>query len=304
MTALAQFASPVNTDTYGQYRIKREPGDTRPTYRFTGRISTDGSTPFAAEPGRYHIYSGWFCPWAQRTMITRELAGLHDVVSVSYVDGDRDARGWGFRATNGPDPVNGFTLLREAYNLTEPEFDGHVSVPTLWDRTTRTVASNDFTLIGIDLATKFSDWAVNSVATYPDDLRDDIDALDEWLSPAVNWGMNRAAGSDAAAFEARTLLLDTFADLDSRLRDRRYLLCNTLTEADIRLWVTLARYDVGGHGRRDTDRSLDEFTNLWAYARDLYTIAAFKTTTRFETFTRPGATLPDWNAPQDRARLG
>ena len=133
----SRYASPVDTETYGAYRINRVPGDERPLYRFTGRVTADGSSGFRAEPGRYHIYAGWFCPWAQRTTIERALHGLEDVVSVSYVDDARDGRGWAFREHHGADPVNGFELLRDAYNATEPDFDGHVSVPTLWDRRDR-----------------------------------------------------------------------------------------------------------------------------------------------------------------------
>ena len=172
MTDNAQYASPVDTEQLRRVPDHPDRDDPRPLYRFEGRISDDGSTPFAAEAGRYHIYSGWFCPWAQRVTIVHELAGLQDVVSVSYVDGKRDARGWAFRETNGPDPVNGFTLLRQAYDATEPGFDGHVSVPTLWDRTTGTVASNQFTTIGIDLATQFRAFATPSIDTYPAELAD------------------------------------------------------------------------------------------------------------------------------------
>lgn len=118
---VSRFASPVDVATYGEYRVKRD--DTRPLYRFTGRITADGSTGFAAEPGRYHIYAGWFCPWTQRTTIERALHGLQDVVGVSYVDDDRDSRGWAFREKYGPDPVNGFGLLRAAYEAAEPGFE-------------------------------------------------------------------------------------------------------------------------------------------------------------------------------------
>src|SRR4051794_26183154 len=93
---VVMYASPGDTQRFGESSIRREPGDERPPYRFEGRISTDGSTPFAAESGRYHIYSGWFCPWAQRVVIAHALAGLQDVISVSYVDNRRDGRGWGF----------------------------------------------------------------------------------------------------------------------------------------------------------------------------------------------------------------
>jgi glutathionyl-hydroquinone reductase len=303
MTDTTPFASPADVAVHGEYRIKRSPDDPRPLYRFDGRISTDGSTPFAAEAGRYHIYSGWFCPWAQRTVITRSLAGLDDVVSLSYVDNRRDARGWGFRETYGPDPVNGFTLLRDAYDATEPGFDGHVSVPTLWDRVTGTVVSNTFTNIGIDLATKFGALAEPLVATYPADLAPEIDALDEWLLPVVNQGAHAAGGDGPEALAARERLLDAFGQLDARLADQRFLLGDRLTEADVRLFVTLARFDVGPNANRAIVEGLHVYPNLWGYARDLYSIDAFQRSTDFSTFTAPGAVLADWNEPSGRRPL-
>lgn len=293
----ARFASPVDLDTHGEYRIDQRPDDPRPLYRFEGRISTDGSTPFHAEPGRYHLYSGWFCPWAQRVVITRSLAGLDDVISLSYVDQQRDGRGWGFRARFGPDPVNGFAFLREAYEATEPGFDGHVSVPTLWDRATATVVSNQFRTIGIDLATRFRHLAVPTIPTYPVRLADDIEALDGWLGPDVNRSVPVAAGTGGPASAARTRLLAAFGELDDRLATSRYLLGSTVTEADIRLWVTLVRFDVGANADRSIVEGLHVFPRLWRYARDLYSIPAFRDSTDFSTISAPGATVPDWDEP-------
>ncbi|MFC9330756.1 glutathione S-transferase C-terminal domain-containing protein [Kitasatospora sp. NPDC057015] len=302
MSRIPQFASPVDTAAHGEYRINRAPGDERPLYRFTGRITADGSSGFPAEPGRYHLYAGWFCPWAQRVTIQRELNGLQEVISVSYVDGVRDGRGWAFRETHGPDPVNGFTLLREAYEATEPGFDGHISVPTLWDRKTGRIVSNDFAGIGVDLATEFGGWS-NGANLYPEELRPEIEELDAWLGTAVNRGVSAAAGDGPAAVEARAALLAAFTELDARLEKRRYLLGDRLTEADVRLWVTLARYDVSVNATRAVSPGLEEFPHLWAYARDLHRLPAFAATTDFATFTAPGATLPDWDAPQDREAL-
>ena len=302
MSSTPRYADAVDTAAHGEYRINRAAGDDRPLYRFTGRITADGSSGFRAEPGRYHLYAGWFCPWAQRVTLERALNGLQDVVSVSYVDGGRDGRGWAFRETHGPDPVNGFTLLREAYEATEPGFDGHISVPTLWDRETGQVVSNDFKGIGIDLATEFGQWS-NGADLYPQALRPQIEELDTWLGPVVNQGVSAAGGTGPAAEAARTALLAAFAELDTRLGSERYLLGDRLTEADVRLWVTLARYDVAANASRAINPGLAEYPNLWAYARDLRQQAAFGETTDFTTFTAPGATLPDWAAPHGREAL-
>jgi len=289
MSSKTRLASPVDTAAFGEYTIKQ---DGRPLLRFTGRITPDG--PFTARPSRYHVYGGWFCPWSQRVAITRELAGLPDIVSMSYVDGARDGRGWAFRATHGPDPVNGFTLLREAYEATEEGFDGHVSVPTLWDRFSCQVVSNDCHGIGIDLAAAFRHLTPAATDTYPVALRDEIEELDGWLGPAVNHGVGAAAQGDE---KARAALLAAFERLDARLADTPYLVGGVLTEADIRLWVTLVRYDVGANAQHAINPGLPAYPHLWAYARRLYAIPAFRDTTDFAAFTRPGATRPDWSEP-------
>ena len=167
----ANYASPVDYDRYGHYGQGRgfDSGSSfhRPRYQFRGRITADGSSGYRAEPGRYHLYIAWGCPWAQRTAIVRKLKDLEDVVSLSYVDDVRDGRGWAFRERRGGDPVNGFTLLAEAYEATEPGYRGHVSVPALWDRQTGKLVSNNFPDITIDLDTQFEAWAVGSADLYP-----------------------------------------------------------------------------------------------------------------------------------------
>jgi putative glutathione S-transferase len=278
----SRLASPVDTAAYGVYRVPDTGG---PLYRFTGRITRDGE--FAAEAGRYHLYGGRFCPWWQRVAITRALAGLEDVVSMSFVDGERDGRGWAFRESHGPDPVNGFTLLRDAYEASEPGFDGHVSVPALWDRRTGRLVCNDSHRIGIDLATQFRHLATAPAETYPAALRERIEELDAWLGPVINGGLSA---------ENRDTVLDTFARLDERLAGSRHLLGDAVTEADIRLFVRLVRYDAGPNAGRTINPGLDVYPHLWAYARDLYAIPAFRDTTDFAAFSSPGAVLPDWTA--------
>jgi putative glutathione S-transferase len=302
MTAPPNYASPVDTATYGEYRINRDPADPRPLYRFTHRITADGSSGFPAEHGRYHLYAGWFCPWSHRVTLELALHGLTDVISVSYVDGRRDGRGWAFRERYGADPVNGFHLLREAYEATEPGFDGHVSVPTLWDRQTGQLVSNDYTTLAIDVATQFARWG-NGIETYPGQLRTQIEELDAWIGPAVNQGVAAATGTGPEALEARRALLSAFESLDSRFAGQRYLLGDQLTSADVRLWVSLVRFDAASNARRAVNAALVDYRHLWAYARDLYQLPAFRETTDLAAFTAPGAVVPDWDSAPDRAPL-
>jgi glutathionyl-hydroquinone reductase len=296
-----RFASPADVRAYGDYRVPQVPGDHRPLYRFTGRLIAgrehlvDRPGHFVAAPGRYHLYSGWFCPWAHRSTLVIALAGLEDVVSVSYVDGQRDGRGWAFREPNGPDPVNGFTLLRQAYEATEAGFDGHVSVPTLWDTRTRKIVSNDYGTLDADLASEFRDWSTTGIELYPNDLRDEIDQLDRWLGPAINHGVHRAAGDGDDARAARSRIRSVFAALDESLANSPFLLGDRLTLADVRLFVTLVRYDVQANVTGKVGPRLTELPNLWAYARDLYHRKEFRATTQFASFTAPGAAVPEWN---------
>ncbi len=291
-----QFATPTNIDQYGEYKFVRKEGDTRPTYRFTERISNEVGTQFAPEAGRYHLYAGWFCPWSQRVTLQIALNRLEDVISVSYVDNSRDARGWAFREIHGPDPVNGFTLLREAYEKTEPGFDGHISVPTLWDKKLNRIVSNDFKTIGIDFATQFKKYS-NGAELYPTDLKEEIEEFDRLIGPTINQGVSPAARGDS---EAILQLTKTLELLNERLTNNRFLLGETLTEADIRLWVTLVRFDVNENSTRKIIDGLHIYPNLWSYARELYSLPEFARTTNFEAFTAPGAEIPNWKETPHR----
>ncbi|RZU54364.1 putative glutathione S-transferase [Krasilnikovia cinnamomea] len=291
LSPASHLASPADTATYGEY--PSAPGlDVPPGFR--GRITDEG--PFTARPFRYHVYGGRFCPGSHRIAIIRELAGLPDIVTMSYVDGARDGRGWAFRERNGPDPVNGFTLLREAYEASEEGFAGQVRVPALWDRLSCRVVSDDARAIGIDLATRFAHLGRPVVETYPAAARDRIEDVDRRLGATVRRGV--AVRASAAE---RTALLEAFELLDARLARSRFLLGRVLTDADIRLWVTLVRYDAGPNAARTINPGLHVYPHLWAYARDLYALPAFRRTTDFAAFTAPDARLPDWNAPTDRA---
>jgi glutathionyl-hydroquinone reductase len=158
------------------------------------------------------------------------------------------------------------------------------------------VVSNNYTNIGIDVATRFRAWS-NGADTYPEALREEIIGLDAWLGPAVNQGVQHARTDEGA----RTALVGAFTELDRRLAGSRYLLGATLTEADVRLWVTLVRYAQRGPVELGTP-SLEHFEHLWAYARDLYQQPAFRVTTDLSSFTPPGITAtPDWEQAAGRA---
>ena len=324
-----RYASPVDYDRYGHYGQGRGfnhgASFNRPRYRFQGRITADGSSGCRAEPGRYHLYIAWGCPWAQRTAIVRKLKGLDDVVSLSYVDDVRDGRGWAFRERRGADPVNGFTLLAEAYEATEPGYDGHVSVPALWDRESGKLVSNNFPDITIDLGTQFGDWASPAPDLYPPDLRAGIDAMNDRVYETVNNGTYRVAGATTEAdyTELRRRLTGTLTMLDERLAGQRYLFGAGVTEADVRLWPTLARFDLGYNPLgKISERRLVDYPALWGYARDLYQRPAFRDTTDFASFARFGSGpapsffndapwrievepyQADWDEPPGREQLG
>lgn len=283
MTTAATYASPVDTQVFGVYQAKHPSprnGVERPFYPFQGRITDPGSTPYPAEPGRYHLYVSYGCPWAQITSIVRAAKQLDEVVTASYVDEARDGRGWAFRERFGPDPVNGFALLREAYDATEPGYDGHISVPTLWDRTTSQVVSNDFPVIPVDLATRFDAWGDASLDLYPAALRPVIDAFDARITDEVKAGGLTADGRNALdAYEVR-LSADQFVHGD------------VFTLSDIRLWVKLIRFEVAYRAAIEADgRALPDYPSLWAYTRRLYERAEFASTTHLEALRQQRAHL-------------
>jgi len=330
MTSITQAsgASPVDFATFGDYgdfkpRKAALPQATKPgefvraAYPFQGRVTADGSSGYLAEPGRYHLYISWACPWAHRSAIVRELLGLTDVVSLSAVDPVRDGRGWAFRAGDGYglDPVNGFALLRDAYEATEPGYAGHVSVPVLWDRQSGRIVSNNFPDITLDLDTQFAAWANPAYDLYPEHLRPEIDELNELVYATVNNGVYRAgfATTQDSYHEAVTRLFSTLDLLEARLSEHRYLLGDTLTEADVRLWVTLARFDAVYFAHFKCNlRRISDCPNLWRYARDLYALPAFRDTTKFDQIKRhyytthpnlnpsrivPDGPMLDWSVP-------
>lgn len=297
----------------------------RQAYTIRDRISADGSSGFPAAAGRYHLYVSLACPWAHRAVIVRRLLGLEEVISLSVVDPIRDERGWAFR--DGPgysaDPVNGFQWLSEAYLRTDPGYSGRYTVPCLWDRVRGRLVTNNYPDLTIDLETQFAAFhRPGAPDLYPVELRAEIDAINELVYADVNNGVYRAgfAASQAAYEAAVTALFARLDWLEERLGAQRYLVGGRLTEADIRLFTTLARFDSVYHGHFKCNlRRLVDYPNLWAYARDLFQRPGFGDTTNFDHIKRhyymtheqlnPTRIVPlgprlDWAAPHGRERLG
>jgi glutathionyl-hydroquinone reductase len=265
----ARYASAADSQRHGEYRVRLDPADRRPLHRFADRVVAPGSGAgrpgtVVAEPGRFHLYAGSGA-WSHRATLVVSIAGLRDVVSVSHVHPERDGRGWAFREPTGPDPLNGFTLLQQAYEATEPGYDGHVSVPLLWDRRTDRVVSNASVTLEADLATAFAPWSATGAELYPEDLRGEIDQLDWWIGPVVNHGVEAAGGDTELAVAARKALRGALGTLDALLAESRFLLGERLTLADVRLWATLVRLGPALHEHRGLQRYTRELSERDAF---------------------------------------
>lgn len=284
-------APPVDFETYGTiYEPKKipanklqGPGD---PYPFKGRITPAGDHPPAS--GRYHLFVSLACPFAQRTLIVRSLKGLEDTISVSIVDPLRDGRGWAFRGEARDTSGENFGFLREAYEASAKDgrYRRRVSVPVLWDKQRRRIVSNNFPDITQDLNAQFNEWArFPERDLYPTALRHKIDELNAVIGPRLNHGVY-GAGFAASQAEYESAYSTVFAELD-RLeallqQGGPYLLGENLTEADVRLWVTLIRFDPVYFGHFKLNRqTLTAFPALWEYTRRLYAHPAFASTTDF-----------------------
>jgi len=251
--------------------------------RFRNWVTADGSPGpsgdcgFKAEPGRYHLYVSLACPWAHRTLIFRVLKRLEEVVSVSVVHWHMAENGWEFREGPGatPDSVNGARYLHEIYTKAQPDYSGRVTVPVLWDKQQGTIVNNESAEIIRMLNSAFDAWGDASLDFYPEALRTAIDAVNETVYHNVNNGVYKAgfATSQEAYEEAFEALFATLDELEARLARQRYLAGDRLTEADWRLFTTLARFDpvYVGHFKCNRQR-LTDYPNLWAFTRELYQV--------------------------------
>jgi glutathionyl-hydroquinone reductase len=294
--------------------------------RFRQRITADGSFGWAVEPGRYRLIVSYACPWANRSLIVRRLLGLEGAISVGVTDPIQDDRSWRFTLDpDDRDPVLGIRFLAEAYDKAAPEgYEGGVSVPAIVDIPSGEVVTNDYTQITLDLMTEWSEHhRPGAPDLYPEPLREEIDEVMELVHTDVNDAVYRAgfARNQERYVDAYRALFDRFDWLTDRLANQRYLVGETLTEADVRLFTTLARFDAVYHNHFRCNRyKLSENAVLWAYARDLYQTPGFGDTIHFDHIKRhyylvhtqlnpsgivpAGPDLSTWHTPHGRAELG
>jgi putative glutathione S-transferase len=297
----------------------------RAANHFDARITADGRDGWPVEPGRYRLVVSRACPWASRSLISRRLLGLESAISVAVADPIQDEKSWRFTLDpGGRDPVLGISHLAQAYHAAEPAYEGGISVPAVVDVPSGRLVTNDYPRITLDLATE---WTAHqregAPELYPQEHREEIDELNRGVYADVNAAVYEAgfASQQPAYDDAYRRLFAKLDELSARLETRRYLVGDAITEADIRLFTTLVRFDPVYHGHFKCNRhKLSEMPVLWAYARDLFQTPGFGDTVDFDHIKRHyyqvheqinptrivpnGPDLAEWYLPHDRERLG
>jgi putative glutathione S-transferase len=291
----------------------------------TSRITADGRDGFPVQPGRYRLVVSRACPWANRASIVRRLLGLEDALSLGVAGPTHDVRSWTFDLDpGGRDPVLGIERLQQAYFARFPGYERGITVPAIVEVPTGQVATNDFAQITLDLS---AEWRAHhrpgAPDLYPERLRDEIDEVNRVVFTDVNDGVYKCgfAGTQEAYETAYHRLFDRLDWLSARLENQRYLVGDTITEADIRLFTTLVRFDAVYHGHFKCNRhKLTEMPVLWAYTRDLFQTPGFGDTIDFDHIKRhyyqvhrdinpagivpAGPDLAGWRGPHGRESLG
>ncbi|MGA7204280.1 MAG: glutathione S-transferase C-terminal domain-containing protein [Specibacter sp.] len=260
---------------------------TRDTHYIETRITRDGTDGYPVEAGRYRLVVARACPWAHRSTIVRRLLGLEDAISIGVCGPTHDVRSWTFDLDpGGVDPVLGIERLQEAYFKRTPNYPRGITVPAMVDVPSGAVVTNNFPQITLDFSTEWREFHRDGAPDlYPEALREEMAAVNKRVFTEVNNGVYRCgfAGSQDAYEEAYDRLFTALDWLEERLSVQRYLMGETITEADVRLFTTLVRFDAVYHGHFKCNRNkLIEMPALWGYARDLFQTPGFGDTVNFE----------------------
>jgi len=287
-----------------------------------GRPGPTGRDGFQAVPGRYHLYVSLACPWAHRTLIMRALKGLQDIIPISVTNWLMLEHGWTFAPGEGvvPDTLYNSRYLHELYARADDQYTGRASVPILWDQHTQMIVNNESSEIIRMLGTAFDQAGAKPGDYYPVPLRAEIDAINQRVYDTVNNGVYKAGfATTQAAYEAAVKpLFETLDWLEDKLSQSRFLCGDTLTEADIRLFTTLVRFDAVYHGHFKCNiRRIVDYPTLWAYTRDIYQLPGVAETVDFGHIKRhyymshrrinptgivPAGPALDFMTPVDRSR--
>ncbi len=251
------------------------------------RSIIDEESQYKPEKGRYHLYLSYACPWAHRTLIVRELKELDAVVSVSFVNPIRDDKGWCFESENNQyiDPLNGFSYLMEAYKIMDSKYDMRVTVPVLWDKQTKQIVNNESSDIIIMLNSKFNQYTDSKLNLYPEGMRIEIDEINQYIYTNINNGVYKCGfAANQEVYEGEVAnLFNALDKIELRLAGRTYLVGDRLSLADIRLFVTLIRFDAVYFNHFKTNRQhIYEYTNLWNFVKLLYNNDQIKPTVKFD----------------------
>ena len=304
-------------------RFEREDAGFRNWVTVDGSAGPSGKNGFKAEANRYHLYVSLACPWANRTTIYHQLKGLEDIISISTVHPFMGDKGWTFAEGEGviADPIVNASYLYEIYTAAKPDYTGRVTVPILWDKKTDTIVSNESSEIIRMLNSAFDEVGAVAGNFLPSESIAEIDEINTFIYDAINNGVYKAgfATKQEVYEEAVSTLFDALDTLEARLATQRYLIGNTLTEADWRLFTTLVRFDAVyvGHFKCNIRRIID-YPNLWGYLRDLYQVPGIAETVNMahikahyytsHASINPTGIIPlgpdiDFNEAHDRAHL-
>lgn len=314
--------SPIATSE-SAHEISKDGAFVRQKNHFTTPFG-DGENELPVEANRYRLLWAGICPWAHRQVIALNLLGLADAISIGEASPVRTEKGWEFSLDEGGiDPVLGIRYLPEIYEKTDPDYNGRATVPTVVDVKTGKVVNNDYFKLTNYWETAWKPFHKKDAPDlYPEELREEIDKLNDIIFHEVNNGVYKAgfAQSQEAYEKAYDTLFDRLDYLEERLSNKRYLFGDKITDSDIRLYVTLARFDIAYYPvfRVNRNRIID-FPNLWAYARDLYQTPGFGDTTNFDAIKRgyhlgnhaenpyqilaKGPDLSIWNTPHGREKF-